>query len=86
VSDVAPFLAAYRDHRLDREAQILRRLAEGMSRIPEIVAANYADVDPRLHPAAALSTLAHLVRLAKHGQVVANPGVTLDASYRLARA
>jgi hypothetical protein len=34
-----------------------------------MVAAIYADVDPRLHPAAAHSVLAHLIHLTRLGEV-----------------
>lgn len=69
IRDPEPFLEAYLAHRLDREAQILACLADGPRAIPEIVARLYADVDPRLHPAAARSVLAHLIRLQQAGQV-----------------
>jgi hypothetical protein len=40
-------------------------------------------VDPRLHPAAAHSVLAHMIQLVREGRVVA-AGEGLDADYRLA--
>ncbi|MFL6690980.1 MAG: MBL fold metallo-hydrolase [Alphaproteobacteria bacterium] len=69
-----PFLEAYLDHRLEREAQILACIRNGTSTIPEIVARLYADVDVRLHPAAARSVLAHLVQLEAQGRVRATDG------------
>jgi glyoxylase-like metal-dependent hydrolase (beta-lactamase superfamily II) len=69
VTDVAPFLMAYRDHRLTREAQIVARLEAGDQLISEIVPVLYGAVDPRLWPAASLSVLAHLIRLTRHGIV-----------------
>ena len=48
-------------HRRMREKQILDQLAAGEGRIPAMVEKMYRDVDPRLHPAAARSVLAHLV-------------------------
>jgi glyoxylase-like metal-dependent hydrolase (beta-lactamase superfamily II) len=69
VREVAPFLAAYRDHRTAREAQILEQLACGQTRIGDMVREIYADVDPRLHPAAAHSVLAHLIKLVGEGRV-----------------
>lgn len=84
VTDVRPFLAAYRAHRLDRERQILDELAKGPRTINEMVPSMYAAVDPRLHPAAARSVLAHLIHLAKSG-VVASEGEPGPLSvYRLA--
>ncbi|HEY2068999.1 MAG TPA: MBL fold metallo-hydrolase [Rhizomicrobium sp.] len=69
IRDPKPFLQAYLDHRLDREAQILAAIADGLSTIPEMVARMYADVDKRLHPAAARSVQAHLIQLEREGRV-----------------
>jgi glyoxylase-like metal-dependent hydrolase (beta-lactamase superfamily II) len=69
VRDPQPFLQAYLDHRLEREAQILTCLRGGTSTIPDIVARLYVDVDQRLHPAAARSVLAHLIQLEAEGRV-----------------
>ena len=63
VRDPKPFLQALLDHRAQREQQILVCLREGIATIPEIVARLYADVDRRLHPAAARTVLAHLIQL-----------------------
>lgn len=83
VRDPGPFLAAYRAHRLEREAQILERLAAGDRRIREIVARLYAAVDERLWPAAALSVWAHLIALERAGHATADPAPTLDAAWTL---
>ena len=80
----APFLEAYRAHRLDREAQILAALEGGADTIPEIVQRLYAEVDPRLWPAAGLSVFAHLIKLAAEARVTAAPAPELDARYGLA--
>lgn len=63
------FLAAYRQHRLDREAQILGRVRAGDTDIATMVPILYAAVDPRLWPAASLSVRAHLDKLVRDGQV-----------------
>ncbi len=84
VTQVAPFLAAYKAHRLARERQILEQLALGRGRIAEMVAVIYADVDPRLHAAAAHSVLAHLIRLVRTGEVVTNGEPGPESEYRLA--
>ncbi|MBX3477688.1 MAG: MBL fold metallo-hydrolase [Brevundimonas sp.] len=84
VTDVAPFVKAYRDHRLERERQILARLAAGDRTISQMIPGLYAAVDSRLWPAASLSVLAHLIKLVREGRVAAQPGPTLDATYRLA--
>ena len=79
----APFIDAYIAHRMDREAQIIARLAAGERRIPEMIPTLYAAVDRRLWPAAAHSVLAHMVELVKTGRVTAR-GEGLEAEYRLA--
>jgi len=43
----------------------------------------YADVDPRLYPAAAHSVLAHMIRLVKLGRVRTVDAPTLDHEYAL---
>lgn len=69
VTDPAPFLDAYRAHRLHREDQVRGAVGAGLDTIPAMVADLYADVDPRLHPAAARSVEAHLIRLVRRGEV-----------------
>jgi glyoxylase-like metal-dependent hydrolase (beta-lactamase superfamily II) len=58
-------------HRRMRERQILAFLAGGEGRIPVMVEAMYQAIDPRLHPAAGRSVLAHLVDLERRGLVKA---------------
>lgn len=82
VTDPGPFLRAYRDHRLGREAQIIARLEAGDRTIAAMVPILYASVDERLWPAASLSVLAHLIKLVTEGRVVAEPEATLAALYR----
>jgi hypothetical protein len=74
VANPKPFLAAYLEHRLDRERQIVACIKDGLSTIPEMVARMYADVDKRLHPAASRSVLAHLIQLEGEGRVVNDGG------------
>ncbi len=57
-------------HRLQRERQILKRLAAGDRDVPTIVAACYPRLDLRLVPAAGGSVTAHLVDLERRGLVV----------------
>lgn len=83
ITQVAPFLKAYRDHRLEREAQICARLAVGDATIGDMVPALYAAVDQRLWPAASLSVLSHLIKLVKEERVSADPEPTMAARYRL---
>lgn len=59
-------------HRKQREGQILRFLERnGDSLIPDMVLEMYKGVDPRLHPAAGRSVLAHLIDLDQRGLVTA---------------
>jgi len=81
IDDPAPFLAAYRAHRLERDAQILARLRAGDARIADMVPHLYAAVDRRLWPAASLSVWAHLVAMVADGRAVAVPTAALDAVY-----
>lgn len=78
------FTRAVKTHRRIRDGQIIEQLKSGRSQIREIVAKMYADVDKRLHGAAAMNVLAHLIRLVEIGTVECDGPVTLDAEFRLA--
>ncbi|MCU0890402.1 MAG: MBL fold metallo-hydrolase [Sandarakinorhabdus sp.] len=69
VTDPQRFVKHLLAHRRQRETQILRAIDEGLSTIPQMVAAMYAMVDKRLHPAAGRSVLAHLIDLERRGRV-----------------
>ena len=56
-------------HRRQREAQILRLLGEAPQAIPQMVAAMYKGLDPRLTGAAGRSVLAHLIDLERQGRI-----------------
>lgn len=71
-------------HRREREEAILQRLSEGDSDIPTMVQNIYKGLDPRLHRAAGLSVLAHLVDLTQRGLVRTDGPATLTADYRKA--
>jgi len=66
---VAHFITEYAEHRRERERAILHHLSEGENLIPEMVKEMYKDVDKRLHPAAAMSVLGHMIELVKTGRV-----------------
>lgn len=83
VREPGPFIDAYIAHRRAREAQILAQLARGHTRIKEMVPVLYAQVDPRLHPAAAHSVLAHMIQLVREGRVQTDGEPGLDSDYRL---
>ena len=84
ITQVASFLSAYRSHRLLREAQVVAELSAGITRIRPMVERLYANVDPRLHPAAAHSLWAHLIKLVREGRVVCEGEPGLESEYRLA--
>lgn len=84
VREVRPFIQAYIDHRLEREAQIIAQMQAGKTAIKDMVAVIYADVDKRLHPAACHSVLAHMIRLVQLGRVVSIDPPCVDTEYRLA--
>lgn len=71
VSDPHAKIAEYISHRLLREQQILFVLKQqGVgATIPALVAQIYQDVDPQLHPVAAYSVEAHLIKMEKEGIV-----------------
>jgi len=54
-------------HRKQREGQIIRLLERQVADIPTMVGEMYAGVDKRLHNAAGLSVLAHLIDLEQRG-------------------
>jgi len=84
ITEVAPFLVAYKAHRLDRERQIREQIAAGHDTIKEMVPIMYAAVDPRLHPAAAGSVYSHLIHMVGEGIVVCDGPPRGDSRYRLA--
>jgi hydroxyacylglutathione hydrolase len=67
IDDARARIQEYIDHRLLRERQILRTLADGPATIPDIVSRIYADVSPALHAAAGLSVASHLAKLRQEG-------------------
>jgi glyoxylase-like metal-dependent hydrolase (beta-lactamase superfamily II) len=84
LSDPQRFVRGLAVHRRQRETSILVRLAGGDMQIPQIVAAIYESLDPRLQGAAALSVLAHLEDMVARGLVRSDRGAaTLDAHYTL---
>lgn len=70
VMDPQRFVRHLLSHRKQRENQIVRGITEGLVTVPAMVAAMYAMVDERLHPAAGRSVLAHLIDLEQRGRVV----------------
>jgi glyoxylase-like metal-dependent hydrolase (beta-lactamase superfamily II) len=69
VTSPRPFLAAFLEHRLEREAQVLAAVRSGLSDIEGMVKQMYADVRAELHKAAGRSVLSHLIKLVDEGRV-----------------
>jgi len=82
VEDPKPYVQAFIDHRRAREVQIAACLGEGIDMIGDMVAKIYVDVDPRLHPAAAMSVLAHLEHMVATGRASCEGPPSLAASYK----
>jgi glyoxylase-like metal-dependent hydrolase (beta-lactamase superfamily II) len=86
IEDPDPFVDAYIAHRRNRERQILAEMSRGQTHIKSMVASLYADVDKRLHPAAAHSVLAHMIHLVEQGVVQCQGEPGLDTAYTLRAA
>ncbi|MET0546244.1 MAG: MBL fold metallo-hydrolase [Caulobacterales bacterium] len=88
IRETRAFVQAYIDHRKERDAQIMQQLREGETRIPDMVAKIYANVDKRLHAAACHSVLAHMLHFVREGVVDCSdffcPGV--GSTYTLRKA
>lgn len=73
---------ALRAHRLAREAAIFNRVQVGDRNVVDIVANVYQATDKRLHGAAALTALAHLVRLGDQGKITIQGPLGLEAVFK----
>ncbi|MEO6433197.1 MAG: MBL fold metallo-hydrolase [Sphingomicrobium sp.] len=69
VTNPQQYLRGLLGHRMQREKQIVRLVAEAPRDVPDIVAAAYPGLDPRLVTAAGGSVLAHLLDLEARGLV-----------------
>jgi glyoxylase-like metal-dependent hydrolase (beta-lactamase superfamily II) len=84
IRDVDAFIRAYAEHRQERIDQILDALAAGPATIADLVPRLYADVDPKLWPAASRSMLAAMIHLTREGRLATDDRTEAQASYRLA--
>jgi glyoxylase-like metal-dependent hydrolase (beta-lactamase superfamily II) len=82
VREPAKFMRALSHHRKLREAAIMKRLTVGDRQIPEIVAAIYEGIDPRLKSAAGLSVFAHLEDLVAKGLATSDGAPSLTGVFR----
>lgn len=69
IRDVKSFVRAFIDHRLEREAQILDCLDQGLNEITAMVPVMYKETDKRMYGAAARSVFAAMMRLVELGKV-----------------
>ena len=84
IEDAQAEIARIVTHRLQREAKVFTRLQQaGSGSVDALVAGVYDDVDPRLHPLAKSSLLAHLLKLEKDGRV-RRAGSDVDAVWTVA--
>jgi glyoxylase-like metal-dependent hydrolase (beta-lactamase superfamily II) len=67
ITDPQTHLERLIEHRRGREREIMAHLAAGEGSIPAMVEDMYRETDPRLHPAAGRSVLAHLIDLEARG-------------------
>ncbi len=82
IKDPHRFVRAVRAHRFIRDGQILTQLREGRTTVTDMVPVIYAGVDKRLHGAAALNVLAHLIRLVNIGAVSCDGAPSMTAEFR----
>lgn len=71
------------DHRLSREAQLLKGLQSGPMTVPALTRSIYTDVQPALLPAAERNVFAHLVDLVGRDLVQADPALSIAAEFAL---
>jgi glyoxylase-like metal-dependent hydrolase (beta-lactamase superfamily II) len=72
-NDARALLEGYIAHREERERQLLGALTVQPASVPALVAAIYTDTPAALHPVAAYSLLAGLVKLEREGRVERSP-------------
>jgi glyoxylase-like metal-dependent hydrolase (beta-lactamase superfamily II) len=70
------------EHRHARERQITVCLKDGVGRIPDMVKIIYSEIDKKLHPAAAMSVLAHLRHMVATGRAMTDGPATATSTYR----
>ena len=69
------------NHRLTREAQVLKALLRGPKTTAKITSEIYTDIDPALLAAAERNVFAHLVDLHQRAKITATPTLSTDAKF-----
>lgn len=83
IEDAQGEIARLIAHRLKREAKVIDKLrAAQPASVAQLVASVYDDVDPRLHPLARSSLLAHLLKLEQEGRT-ARDAKTDEAAWEM---
>ena len=72
------------EHRHARERQIAVCLKDGVDSHPRHGQVIYSEIDKKLHPAAAMSVLAHLRHMVATGRAATDGAATATSTYRLA--
>lgn len=85
IAEPVPYVRALAGHRREREDQIAACLAAGVGRIPDMVARMYADIDAKLHPAAARSVLSHLLHMVATERAFCDGAPGPDSEFRATR-
>ncbi len=83
VTDPKARLAWLIAHRRNREAQIIKALADGSATVSTLTKVVYTDVAQGLLPAAERNVFAHLIDLAGRGIVVARPALGVAAEFTI---
>jgi glyoxylase-like metal-dependent hydrolase (beta-lactamase superfamily II) len=83
IPDGVAKIREYIDHRIEREAQILSAVADGLDRIPAMVKRIYAKYPDSLHAAAGSSVAAHLMKLHREQRVDRDGDEPLAARWTL---
>lgn len=83
INNPTKFMRATVIHRHMREGQIVSCIKEGRTTVADMVAHMYKSVDKRLHGAAGLSVMAHLIALMEDGKASADGEDLKTANFRL---
>lgn len=75
------FIDALIQHRHEREAKIYTAIKAGHKKVWDILPIVYHDIDENLYPAAARSTLSHILHLIDQEKVVAQGDISLETTY-----
>ncbi len=81
IENPVAFINALIEHREVREEKIYQAVVDGCHTIEQIVPRVYHDIDTSLYPAAARSTLAHIIHLIDQNKIITKDDIGLQAHY-----